>query len=273
MNPEAAGKVRRRPCGTVIWDERQLQSLRWRLRQGHSYKRIGYDLGISFAAVNRRAADLGLNLPPEGEMFVAVVGRQVGVSGATIITRARQLGLTPRHWGICFTLTMDQAAEVVALWDGDLQARDAEHDGWLSAVDAAKLLGITKVMFLRRVEPHGVRRVRVLGVTGRAFRYHPQDVARLPIPVAPRGKPRGYLTGNALADLTGVPLGTLPCWRKRGMPSVQDRVAFHAHYYSPAAVLTWLEGQHRPGWSAATRARYEEARVRLREYLAQQRAA
>ncbi|WP_237725119.1 hypothetical protein, partial [Deinococcus alpinitundrae] len=146
-----------------------------------------------------------------------------------------------------------------------ITVEQVQREGWLSSKEAAQRLGITWRMFMRRVQDHGLTPHRVSGVPGRMIRYDPAEVRSIPVPVAPRGKPRGFVTLDYLADACGTSPSLPRKWIQSGLPHVRDRVAFHAAYVRPAEALAWLEGQANP-----KRRRYTEA---LRLHLEQQRAA
>lgn len=258
----------------IIWDDNLKKRIRTHLRRGYSLAEFARRTGIPSATINGGARRHGLMECPDGEQFMHELSCLLGITDKTLYARAAALGITPRPWGSQrFTVTDHEAATLSVPTEPAISLQEAQDGGWMTAQEAAQTLGITWRMFMARVQTLNIRRVIVRGLPGRAYRYHPLDVAAARPTPAPKGKPRGYMTAWHLADLTGVTRSAVSKWRKRGCPHIRDRVGYHAAYFHPEHVCAWLESLDDRYWKKADHARRLAAIEALKAFIKERQAA
>lgn len=212
--------------------------------------------------------------PPRGHVLVSELKVTMHCTEATVYARAEKLGITPQLWGQERTVTDEEAQQLMETTRHDWTPEEAQDAGLLKAQEAAARLGITHRMFMLRIQEYGIQPVHLKGVLGNQVRYHPRDVARIPVNPAPCGCPRGYVTGETLAAMCGLlKEGTVRGWVKRGCPATRDRLGNHRYYFQPHAVLAWLKANP-PHPRANTYSKNRRARLIERlNYAIQQKEA
>ncbi|WP_293910236.1 hypothetical protein [Deinococcus sp.] len=239
--------IRRRPSGSVIWTPSLISHLRHRLRRGYSAKSTAEYLGVGVASIQQATTLYGLGLPPDPCIFVADLAHELSISSDTVYRTCGHLGIQPAPWGaVQRFLTPKQARQVREACSNTIHPDEARQRDFLTARQCADRLQITLRMFLTRAQRYELRRYRLLRTPGRTCRYDPAELSRLPVPLAARGKPQGFISLEALADLTGAQPVTLRKWVRDGLPHTRDRVGFHAAYVRPEVALSWLEAQRNP---------------------------
>jgi len=241
-------------------------------RLGHTEREIAQLLGLTVHQV-RNTVNRSFLKEATGLIFSAELAAELGVSQKTLARAVRLRQFEAGFWMTSLAFTNAQAQAVRAHYAAHVTAEDTET--WLDSAQVARELGMSVDTFHwcnSHGDPRtaGIRRVRVLGATGRTHRYDPRTVLAAAQRLPKRNLPLNYrhvglIPSKVLAQLANRSVDAVNTWATRGCLHRRDRTGTGRYWFDTEAVLTWLDAQTQP--------LYHRAAGSLRRNLEQRRAA
>lgn len=174
-------------------------------------------------------------------VLLTELGEELDLSVTALKDRCAALEIPVWHIKRQNVVSPEGATRLRAHYAQHLSKSEAAQ--WMTASQAAAALGLTLPQFYDRVKDGrlAVMHRAARAGRGRTYRYNPSDVSREAkrLGVQPRGKLRGHLTSNELAELLDVTREALNQWGRAGCPRVKNSRGWCQ--WDPAKVLAWLE--------------------------------